>query len=106
MTLVKRPWGYEEIWAETSDYVGKYVYIDPNTATDVLLGKNDPEFIRVIEGRLALEIQSTPGIFSSRSLDIGESYRINPMTAIRMRAKENSVIIVSITKQTKEIQNG
>ena len=27
-TIVEKPWGYEEIWAKTEDYVGKILHID------------------------------------------------------------------------------
>ena len=30
MRVVEKPWGKEEIWAETDKYLGKFLYINVN----------------------------------------------------------------------------
>ena len=35
-TIVKKPWGHEEIWAQTNDYVGKILFIKEGQFTESL----------------------------------------------------------------------
>ena len=56
MRVVQKPWGYEEIWAETDKYVGKYLHIKANHRLSRQFHEKKEETIRVLKGVLLLEI--------------------------------------------------
>jgi len=49
---VKKPWGREIIWAETSDYVGKILIINPGQRLSKQYHVKKEETLYVIEGVL------------------------------------------------------
>tara|TARA_B100001094_G_C18186658_1_gene804256 strand:- start:3627 stop:3962 length:336 start_codon:yes stop_codon:yes gene_type:complete len=50
--IVKKPWGHEEIWAETKDYVGKILVINPGHRLSKQYHQEKEETIYVMEGIL------------------------------------------------------
>ncbi len=56
MRIVDKPWGHEEIWAETKDYVGKILEINPGHKLSRQYHNLKEETFRVLEGILTLEI--------------------------------------------------
>ena len=56
MRTVEKPWGKEEIWAETEKYVGKFLYINVNEMLSRQYHEVKEETICVVEGILKLEI--------------------------------------------------
>lgn len=56
MRIVQKPWGYEEIWAETSSYVGKVLVINPGHRLSRQYHVQKEETFRVLSGTLLLEI--------------------------------------------------
>jgi len=49
---VNKPWGYEEIWAKTSNYVGKLLYIKAGHRLSKQFHQTKEETIYVVEGTL------------------------------------------------------
>jgi mannose-6-phosphate isomerase len=97
MRLIKKPWGYEEIWAETDRYVGKYLYINSGHKLSRQYHNVKTETIRVLEGDLILETQSAPGEFEERVLNRGEVFHVSPGTIHRFGARENNVVLVEVS---------
>ena len=56
MRIVEKPWGKEEIWAETTNYVGKILYINPGHKLSRQYHVQKEETFRVLKGALLLEI--------------------------------------------------
>ena len=52
MRKIEKPWGYEEIWAETDKYVGKILTILPNHRLSLQYHEKKEETIYVLEGKL------------------------------------------------------
>jgi mannose-6-phosphate isomerase len=51
---VEKPWGYEIIWAETKDYVGKILHINPGQKLSLQYHELKEETIRVMSGQMGL----------------------------------------------------
>jgi len=52
MRKVEKPWGYEEIWAETDKYLGKILTILPWHRLSLQYHKVKEETVYVLEGQL------------------------------------------------------
>jgi len=47
---VNKPWGYEEIWAQTNNYIGKFLHINPGHRLSFQYHKYKEETIYVLKG--------------------------------------------------------
>lgn len=96
MRTVKKPWGREEIWAETPKYVGKYLYIDRGHRLSKQYHERKEETIRVISGTLILEV----GVGPSHVMNLapGEVYHVTPHTVHRFGAgSHEDVVLVEVS---------
>jgi len=96
MRVVSKPWGREEIWAETPNYVGKYLYINAGHRLSRQYHEKKEETIRVLGGVLLLEIGTGDNLTEMR-LHTGEIYHVTPNTIHRFSAVENDVILVEVS---------
>ena len=85
MRFVDKPWGSEEIWAETSTYVGKILTIEPGHKLSRQYHELKEETFRVLEGILTLEIgdKNDPDFHIMHLYD-GDSFHCPPKTIHRM----------------------
>jgi mannose-6-phosphate isomerase-like protein (cupin superfamily) len=96
MRIVEKPWGHEEIWAETDRYVGKYLHIKSGKRLSRQYHQKKEETIRVLEGELLLELGTSANI-EQRMLKKGEVYHITPNTIHRFCAVKEDVILVEVS---------
>lgn len=52
MKIVEKPWGFENIWAETEDYVAKMLHIEPKQRLSLQYHETKEETVYVLEGTL------------------------------------------------------
>lgn len=96
MRVVSKPWGKEEIWAETPKYVGKYLYISPGHRLSRQYHEKKEETIRVLSGELLLEIGAGENVTQMRLLP-GEIYHVTPLTVHRFCATVSEVVLVEVS---------
>jgi mannose-6-phosphate isomerase len=96
MRAVAKPWGHEEIWAETSKYVGKYLYIVEGHRLSRQYHEKKEETIRVLSGHLHLEIGSGDDL-SVKTLYPGDVFHVSPGTIHRFCAVEDDVVLVEVS---------
>ncbi len=96
MRTVQKPWGHEEIWAETPKYVGKYLHINAGCRLSRQYHERKEETIRVISGDLVLELGTGPNLVS-QILAPGEVYHVTPKTVHRFCARDNNVVLVEVS---------
>lgn len=82
--LVPKPWGYEEIWAQTPKYLGKFLYIKAGHQLSKQYHKVKDETIYLMEGMMDLELEH--GSTMTLVMLPGQSYRIRPNLIHRMIA--------------------
>jgi mannose-6-phosphate isomerase-like protein (cupin superfamily) len=83
---VEKPWGHEEIFAESEHYVGKILFIRQGEALSLQYHEVKDETLRVLDGRL--EVVSGPDVDHLQSHAIGPetTFHIPPGTLHRMIA--------------------
>ena len=95
MRTVEKPWGYEEIWAETEKYVGKMISINGGQKLSRQYHDVKDETIRVQHGVLTLELgEPDTNSFKIIKMPVGASYRIKPGTIHRFCAEYGRVILL------------
>jgi len=92
--LIEKPWGHEEIWAETEDYVGKRMFINPGQRMSLQYHEIKEETIFVLAGTLRIWSSND----DSQYLDLrpGESYHVIPKEIHRFGCPNNSPYATSI----------
>ena len=92
MRIVEKPWGYEEIWAETDSYVAKKIFIKKGHKLSKQYHKVKEETVYVLEGNLRLQLEE-----HARLMVLGESYHITPGTIHRFCADINDVALMEVS---------
>ena len=91
---VDKPWGYEIIWAESEQYVGKILFVKAGNALSLQFHNVKDETVYVHEGRVQWEI-GEPGatLLDTEIVGPGTSFRIRPGTIHRMTAIEDTLML-------------
>lgn len=86
--FVEKPWGGEEIFAETDRYVGKILTVRAGHALSLQYHEVKDETMRVLEGRCELQIGAHAGErqLESRLLGPGDTCHIAPGVLHRLIA--------------------
>jgi mannose-6-phosphate isomerase-like protein (cupin superfamily) len=84
--VIEKPWGKEEIWAETEFYVGKVLYIEPGHRLSLQHHEEKTETIRVGFGELELEYGPSPDKLEKITLGPLECFHIPAGMVHRMKA--------------------
>jgi mannose-6-phosphate isomerase-like protein (cupin superfamily) len=83
---VEKPWGYEEIFAETADYVGKILFVRKGEALSLQYHEVKEETLRVLDGELELVTGPSTEDLESHRLGPETVFHIPPGTLHRMVA--------------------
>lgn len=95
MRLVEKPWGYEQIWAETDRYAGKFLFIRSGERLSRQYHEVKDETICVLDGILTVEIGTEP--INAIALGRGEHYHVQPGTVHRFCADMGDVRLVEVS---------
>ena len=101
--IVNKPWGHEEIWASTSRYAGKILFIKKGHRLSRQYHNVKEETIMVLDGTLVCEEgpHSVGGEITRHILQPGQIFHVSPGTIHRFCAEENDVRLVEVS--TSEI---
>src|SRR6185437_8355529 len=89
ITRVEKPWGYELIWAKTSDYVGKILHIKKGHKLSLQYHKIKEETIIVASGKMNFIFENDRGQLEEIPLLPGEAHHIPTGRKHRMIAVED-----------------
>ena len=95
MRIVDKPWGHEEIWAESGRYAGKFLIIRKGEMLSRQFHERKEETICVLEGVLTLELGRGPDVV--HRLTPGQSWHVTPGTVHRFCAPEGDVRLVEVS---------
>jgi mannose-6-phosphate isomerase-like protein (cupin superfamily) len=100
---VKKPWGHEEIFAETEDYVGKLLFVRQGEALSLQYHEVKEETLRVFEG--TLDLVTGPDIDRLENHRIGPEtvFHIPPRTLHRMVAVTDCLLLEVSTTQLDDV---
>lgn len=82
--LVEKPWGHEEIWAQTDKYVGKILFIKEGHRLSLQHHVTKEETLRVHSGVLVFESGDSVDALVSVEMRAGDIVTVNPGTIHRM----------------------
>ena len=101
---VEKPWGWELIWAEAEQYVGKLLFIRAGEALSLQYHEVKDESWLVHEGRARLEL----GKHGDDELEVvevgpGEALHYPPGTMHRVTALEDTLIVEVSTPHLEDV---
>ena len=89
--IIEKPWGYEEIWAQTEDYVGKILHINEGHRLSLQYHQEKEETIRVLSGVLEVVYSSRrDGELKTHIMREGEYFHIYPLMIHRFCASQGT----------------
>lgn len=99
---VKKPWGYELIWAQTERYVGKILHINQGESLSYQYHEVKDETIRLLSGVMEMDVESD-GERCKLTLLPGECLRIKPGVKHRMIAIEDCDVLEVSTPELDDV---
>ena len=103
VTRVEKPWGYELIWAETQDYVGKVLHIQKGHRLSLQYHQIKDESIFIAKGELVLVFEDDRGQLINVSLNAGEAHHIPVGRKHRMIAVEDTDVFEVSTPHLQDV---
>lgn len=103
MRRVDKPWGHEEIWAESEAYVGKILVIRAGHRLSLQHHEIKEETVRLQSGRMALELQNEAGEMEVHDVTPGQAFHIFPGRKHRMTAIEDCEVLEVSTPQLQDV---
>jgi len=93
MRRVEKPWGYEIIWAETADYVGKVLHINAGHRLSKQYHNIKEETLYVLNGTLCNYDKND----ETQHFQPGEAFHVLPGQIHRFGALEEDVEVVEVS---------
>lgn len=100
---VEKPWGHEEIFAETENYVGKILFIRQGEALSLQYHEVKEETLRVLEGTLELVTGRDIEQLETNHLGPETVFHISPRTLHRMVAVTDCFLLEVSTTQLDDV---
>ncbi len=100
---VEKPWGHEEIWAETDRYLGKILSIRRGERLSLQLHRKKDESIYVLRGRLKLTLETAAGALEDEELEPGDARRVLPGRRHRFEAIEDTELVEVSTPEIDDV---
>jgi mannose-6-phosphate isomerase len=101
---VEKPWGWELIWAEAEQYVGKLLVVLAGHSLSLQFHNVKDESWYVLSGRAKLELGDTgQAILNTEVVGEGASFRYRPGTVHRVTALEDTTILEVSTPHLDDV---
>ncbi len=100
---VEKPWGHEEIWAETDRYVGKILCINSGHKLSLQHHEVKDETIRMLQGTMDLLIEDDQGAMQTLRMTPGMTAHIAPHRKHRMVAVTDVELVEVSTPELDDV---
>jgi len=100
---VDKPWGWELIWAETDDYVGKLLFVRAGHSLSLQYHERKDESWLVREGRATLELGEVGGGLDTLEIGPGDAFHFVPGTVHRVTAVEDTLVVEVSTPHLDDV---
>ena len=100
---VDKPWGQEEIFAETPQYVGKILFIRRGEALSLQYHEVKIETLRVLDGELELVAGTDIEHLENHRLAAGDVFHVAPGTLHRMVAATDCRLLEVSTNHLDDV---
>lgn len=101
--FVDKPWGHEEIFAETDGYVGKILFIRAGESLSLQYHRVKEETLRVLSGRVEFTAGDDADNLESFELEAGEVFHVPPGTVHRMSAVSDCELLEVSTPHLDDV---
>ncbi len=100
---VEKPWGYELIWADTNEYVGKLLHIKAGEALSLQYHERKDETIHLLSGEMRFSAGSSETDLEDINLRAGESFHVPTGTVHRMVAITDCDVLEASTPHLDDV---
>jgi mannose-6-phosphate isomerase len=101
---VEKPWGFELIWAEADDYVGKLLFVRAGHSLSLQFHREKDESWYVESGRAELELgDAGERLLNTEVITAGACFHFRPGTVHRVKAIEDTMIIEVSTPHLDDV---
>ncbi len=104
---IEKPWGWELIWAETEEYVGKLLFVRAGHALSLQYHDRKDESWLVQEGRATLELGDVGGprelVLDRFEIGPGDAFRFVPRTVHRITAIDDTLVLEVSTPHLDDV---
>ena len=100
---VDKPWGWELIWAEAEQYVGKLLFVHAGQSLSLQYHEQKDESWLVHEGRARLELGEVDGALEVIEIGPGDAFRFRPGTVHRVTAVEDTLVLEVSTPHLDDV---
>lgn len=97
---VEKPWGWETVWAETPQYVGKILHIRAGRRLSLQYHDQKLESQCLLSGRALLVIEDATGALQEVEMEPGTGYTIRPFQRHRLVGITDADIMEVSTPET------
>jgi mannose-6-phosphate isomerase len=100
---VEKPWGWELVWAEAEDYVGKLLFVRAGQSLSLQYHEMKDESWLVQQGRASLELGALGGDLETIEIGPDDAFRYRPGTVHRVTAIEDTLIVEVSTPHLDDV---
>ena len=101
---VEKPWGWELIWAEADEYVGKVLFVRAGQSLSLQFHREKDESWLVESGKATLELGDIgDAVLNTEVIGAGACFRYRPGTVHRVTAIEDTTILEVSTPHLDDV---
>jgi mannose-6-phosphate isomerase-like protein (cupin superfamily) len=100
---IEKPWGWELVWAEAEQYVGKLLLVRAGHALSLQYHEEKDESWLVREGSATLELGALGEPLETLEIGPGDAFRYRPRTVHRVTAIEDTLILEVSTPHLDDV---
>ena len=101
--FVNKPWGHEEIFAETDAYLGKLLHINAGECLSLQYHERKEETLRVLDGRVIFQTGASEEDLVDTELKPGDVFHSPPGLRHRMQAMTDCVLLEVSTAHIDDV---
>ena len=100
---IEKPWGYELIWAETDQYVGKILHVNAGEALSLQYHELKDETLFLLSGTMLLRVGPTVGELEEFTCTEGQAFRVKPRTIHAIEAITDCDVLEASTAHLDDV---
>jgi oxalate decarboxylase/phosphoglucose isomerase-like protein (cupin superfamily) len=97
---VDKPWGWEIVWAETPQYVGKMLHVAAGKRLSLQYHDQKLETQCLLRGQALLIVEDAAGVLQDVEMELGKGYTIQPFQRHRLVGITDADIVEVSTSET------
>ena len=100
---VEKPWGYELIWAETDQYVGKILHVNAGESLSLQYHEIKDETIYLLSGTMLFQAGPSVDELTDYQMEAGQRFHVRTGTVHRMMAETDVDILEASTPHLEDV---